>query len=227
MIKVFLIEPLTVFREALGVVLDRQPDMQIVGEAGSAADALRAIRLSGTAEMLVVVGLDADGPGELEGLRRIKQEFPTIPVLATAPSADNVSISHALFSGADSFVPQDREISELIDSIRRTADGEAVISTSRRRTSSPPQQSTAGERGARLTERELQVLQLAGAGLTARQIARELGVQERTVTTHLQHIYRKLRVSNRVAALRAASRAGILDPSSVGDEVLGRSSRGV
>jgi two-component system response regulator DevR len=225
MIRVFLIEPLTVFREALSRVLEGQPDMQIIGEAGSAADALPAIRLSGTAEVLVVVGLEADGPGEeLQSLRRIKQEFPTIFVLATAPSADNVTISHALFSGADSFLPQDREISELIDSIRRTADGEAVIVTSRRRTSHPSRPGSTGERGAQLTERELQVLRLAGAGLTARQIARELRVQERTVTTHLQHIYRKLRVSNRVAALRAASRAGILDPSSVGDDVHGRSS---
>jgi DNA-binding NarL/FixJ family response regulator len=226
MIKVFLVEPVTVFRGALSRVLEEQPDMRIVGEAESSADALLAIRLSGSTEIMVVIGLDSDGPGEeLQNLRRIKQEFPMIPVLATAPAADNVIISHALYSGADSFVPQDRDITELIDSIRRTADGEAVIATSRRKTTHGTPSGSDGH-GAQLTERELQVLRLAGAGLTARQIARELSVQERTVTTHLQHIYRKLRVSNRVAALRAATRAGILAPSSVGDDVLDRSRNG-
>jgi two-component system, NarL family, response regulator DevR len=222
MIKVFLVEPVNVYRGALSRALEGQHGIRIVGEAASAADALRAIRLSGTSDVLVVVSLDSEGPGEeLQNLRRIKQEFPMIPVLATAPAADNVIISHALYSGADSFLPQDRDITELIDSIRRTADGEAIIATSRRKTNHRGPSGGDGV-GAQLTERELQVLRLAGAGLTARQIARELSVQERTVTTHLQHIYRKLRVSNRVAALRAATRAGILGPSSVGDEVLGR-----
>jgi DNA-binding NarL/FixJ family response regulator len=222
MIKVFLVEPVTVYRGALSRVLAEQPDMRIVGEAESSADALLAIRLSGSTEIMVVIDLDSDGPGEeLQNLRRIKQEFPMIPVLATAPAADTVILSHALDSGADSFVPQDRDISELIDSIRRTADGEAVIATSRRKTTDGAPSGSDG-RGAQLTERELQVLRLAGAGLTARQIARELNVQERTVTTHLQHIYRKLRVSNRVAALRAATRAGILAASSAGDDVFGR-----
>jgi DNA-binding NarL/FixJ family response regulator len=223
MISVFLVAPLTVFRGALSTALGTLPDMRIDGESASTADTLRAIRRSTTTEMLVVVSLDSgEAREELLFVRRLKQEFPMIPVLATAPTADRDIISHALDSGVDSFVPHDRDLSVLIESIRRTAAGETVVATSKRRPTRGRQPPSIGARGTLLTPRELQVLRLVGAGLTARQIARELSLQERTVTTHLQHIYRKLRVSNRVAALRAASRAGILDPSPVGDDALGR-----
>jgi DNA-binding NarL/FixJ family response regulator len=224
MISVFLVAPLTVFRGALSTALGTLPDMRIDGESASTADTLRAIRTrSTTKKILVVVTLDAgEAREELLFVRRLKQEFPMVTVLATAPTADTDIISQALDSGVDSFVPQDRDLSELIESIRRTAAGETVVATSKRRPTRGRQSPSNGARGALLTNRELQVLRLVGAGLTARQIARELSLQERTVTTHLQHIYRKLRVSNRVAALMAASRAGILDPSPVGDDALGR-----
>jgi DNA-binding NarL/FixJ family response regulator len=224
MISVFLVAPLTVFRGALSRVLGALPDMRIASESASTADTLRAIRRSTTTEMLVVVSLDSgEAREELLFVRQLKQEYPMIPVLATAPTADRDIISHALDSGVDSFVPQDRELSELIESIRRTAGGETVVATSKRRPARGRQSPSIGTRRTLLTDRELQVLRLVGAGLTARQIARELSLQERTVTTHLQHIYRKLRVSNRVAALRAATRAGILAPSPVGDDAIGRS----
>jgi DNA-binding NarL/FixJ family response regulator len=223
MTSVFLVAPLTVFRGALSRVLGALPDMRIGGESASTADTLRAIRRSTTTDMLVVISLDSgEAREELLFVRQLKQEFPMIPVLATAPTADRDIISNALDSGVDSFVPQDRDLNELIESIRRTADGGTVVGTSKRRPRGRQSPST-GARGRLLTDRELQVLRLVGAGLTARQIARELSLQERTVTTHLQHIYRKLRVSNRVAALGAATRAGILDPSPVGDDAIGRS----
>ena len=110
MIRVFLIEPLTVFREALGVVLEGQPDMQIIGEAGSAADAIQAIRLSGTAEMMVVVGLDGGGPGKsfraCGGSSRSSRRSPSS---RRRPPPTTSSSPTRCISGADSFVPQDRE----------------------------------------------------------------------------------------------------------------------
>ena len=102
---------------------------------------------------------------------------------------------------------QRRDVSVLLDAIRLTAQGEAVITGLSRPTSDK-----AAESAFELTPRELQVLQLAAQGMTARQMARKLGVHERTVTTHLHHIYGKLGASNRVVALGEASRAGLLDP---------------
>src|SRR5204863_5185949 len=114
--------------------------------------------------------------------------------------ADDLAVSRALFAGADGFVDKDVPLTEFVDAVRRTAEGEMVLS-------GIPQGwlgkiADNVERGAStervLTDREVEVLSAAAEGLTAREIGQQLGVAERTVTTHLGRIYRKLGASGRV-----------------------------
>ena len=212
-INVVLVEPLAMLRGALRRVMDESPDIHVAGETDSAAEGLELVRHASEATNLVLVtSLAAAAPAEeVRLIRSVRREFPLVHVLVTSTSTDNVTISKALLFGADSFVAYDRDVSVLLEAIRLTAEGEAVITGSNRSGSTNgDKRSQEAERG--LTRREVQVLQLAAQGMTARQMARTLGVHERTVTTHLHHIYGKLGASNRVVALAEASRAGLLDP---------------
>jgi DNA-binding NarL/FixJ family response regulator len=210
---VILIEPHTMLRAALRHLLRGIPDLELVGEAGSPAEGLDIIRSqSPDPRTVVVVSVPSNDSVEpFELVRTIRDELPATPIVVTAGRGDKATISRALLVGADSFVPQTRGVSALLDAIRRTADGEMVISRSERAAGDEDGDRSARQERSVLTRRELQVLRVAAEGLTARQIARELGVHERTASTHLGHIYRKLGVSNRVAALAAASRSGLLD----------------
>ena len=101
---------------------------------------------------------------------------------------------------------------EFLQAIRRAADREMVLAVPA--SSAVGRSSTASSGGASsmssLTEREREVLVVAAEGLTARQIATQLGVRERTVTTHLARIYGKLGVGSRLAAIRMAARSGLV-----------------
>jgi NarL family two-component system response regulator LiaR len=208
-VGVMLIEPLNVPRAALRHFLDSVPDMHVIAEATSPREALRFLRGTSLEQgTVIVISLEPTTQAEaLNLIRRVHHDFPSVSVLVTASRADHLTLSRALFVGADSFVPQDRDLATLVDAIRRTADGENVITASRRSLVK------ANHSRSGLTERELQVLAVAAEGMTSRQMARTLGIQERTVSTHLGHIYRKLGSSNRAAAVIAATRAGLLDSS--------------
>jgi DNA-binding NarL/FixJ family response regulator len=132
--------------------------------------------------------------------------------VACGANADPLSISRALFSGADGFLDKSSDPVEFIGSLRRGASGETVLA-------GPPIEWVGAiaegiERRrlmqTTLTDREREILTVAAEGLTARQIASRLGVRERTVTTHLSRIYAKLGVETRAAAVRLATEAGLV-----------------
>ena len=123
-----------------------------------------------------------------------------------------MDVSRALFVGADGFVDKDADPAELVAGIRAAAAGEMVLAGI---PASWVGEIAAGidrslEATLVLTAREREVLNLLAEGLTARQMGARLGIRERTVTTHLSRIYRKLRANGRVSALSAAARAGLV-----------------
>ena len=133
-------------------------------------------------------------------------------LVASEPDIDGMAISQALFVGADSFVHKNTEPVRFLDAIRRTAAGQVVMEGLPRGTFGDLAETLDRQRAAEhiLTHREREVLFVAAEGLTARQIGRRLGVQERTVTTHLARIYRKLGANSRIGAIAAATRSGVL-----------------
>jgi DNA-binding NarL/FixJ family response regulator len=203
-----------VVRAALCLLIDGEPGMSVVDDTGDADEGLSLIRNRKRKERLVaVVSIGLAGDHDAFWLiRRIREEFPTVSVLACGANSDEMDVSRALFVGADGFVDKDADPAELVAGIRAAATGEMVLAGI---PASWVGEIAAGidrslESTLVLTSREREVLTLLAEGLTARQMGARLGIRERTVTTHLSRIYRKLRADGRVSALNAAARAGLV-----------------
>lgn len=216
-LAVALVDPFPVVRAGLALLIDACPDMDVVVEAGSADEALEALGRIRHRTVVVLVGLGLDG-GERDAywlIRTIRERHPGIAVLGCGARAGVMSISRALFVGADGYVDENADPHEFLQALRDSARGEMVLV-------GPPSEwvrkiaqglERRGEAEARLTGREHQVLTMAAEGLTAREIGERLGVRERTVTTHLGRIYSKLGVGTRVGAVRAATASGLVSVS--------------
>jgi DNA-binding NarL/FixJ family response regulator len=220
-LDVVVVDPLAVVRAGLGMLIGDQPDMRVLAEAGSADECLGAVRRTRRSRPVVLVGLGL--PGERDSLWLIgtlRERYPLATILASGAGADASTISRGLLSGADGYLDKDVDPAEFLQAIRRAARGEVVLAGAptdwvgsladgidRRR-----------HLESRLTRREQEVLKVAAQDLTAREIARQLGVRERTVTTHLSRIYGKLGVNSRVGAVIEAARSGLLTVGSKADE---------
>jgi DNA-binding NarL/FixJ family response regulator len=217
---VVLVDAPQVVRAGIALLLSTQPDMEVLVEEGQAAAGLGAIRkLRRRRGVVAMVGLGLTGEQDSFWLiRALRDYLPSLPILACASQVDDAVVSRALFAGADGFVDKDARPDQFLDAVRRTAAGEIVLA-------GLPEGMLAAEAaevphvdGAKplLTERELEVLKVASLGLTARQIGNRLGVRERTVTTHLSRIYKKLGAGSRVAAIALATRSGLVSMNGPG-----------
>jgi two-component system, NarL family, response regulator DevR len=197
----------------MSMLIDHCPEMAVLAEAGSADEAIDAIEGVGRSQVVVVIGTSLGGGHDAFWLiREIRRRFPTLSILGCGARADAMSISRALFVGADGFVDKGLDPRDFLQSIREAASGELVLSG--------PSGAIVGaiadgidrrrDIESMLTEREREVLTVAAEGLTARQIGERLGVRERTITTHLARIYGKLGVGSRVGALRVAATSGMV-----------------
>jgi DNA-binding NarL/FixJ family response regulator len=216
---VVVVDPLPVVRAGLRLLIEDRPDLEVLDEAGTAEQGLEAIGRIRRSRVIVLVGLGLTGEHDSYWLiRMLRQRFPTHAILGCGANADPTAISRALFVGADGFVDKNIDPVDFLQSLRAAAAGDMVLAT-------PASSSALGEIAEgierrreveiKLTDREREVLVVAAEGLTARQIATRLGVRERTVTTHLARIYGKLGVGNRLAAIRLATRSGLVSAGSV------------
>jgi two-component system, NarL family, response regulator DevR len=213
---VIVVDPLPVVRASLALLIDDQPDIDVLAQAGSIDDALGVIGTIGRAGVAVLVDIGFEGDHDSYWfIRAIRERFPDHVVVACGAHAGPVSISLALFSGAEAFLDKSSEPADFIRSLRMGATGEMVLA------GAPTEWIGAVAEGidcrrlveTALTDREREVLSGAAEGLTARQIASRLGMRERTVTTHLSRIYGKLGVRTRIAAVRLATGAGLVSMS--------------
>ena len=211
---VIVVEPLAVVRAGLALLIDQEPDLEVLASVGDPDEALAAIARSRRARMIALVALGLDGVRDASWLiREIRDRYPTHAVLAVGADADPTGISRALFVGADGFVDKEVEPEAFIMAIRQVRERETVL------VGPPPvaigmiadRIERRRDIDALLTPREREVLTIAAEGLTAKQIAHRLGVSERTVTTHLGRIYGKLGVGGRLAAVRLAARSGLVN----------------
>ena len=218
---VVVVDPILTARAGTRLLVESQQDMEVLGEAAWADEGLQAvrrIRRRGRVAVLVSLGLT----GEHDSfwlIREIRERCPHNVILAFGVSPARIAISRALFVGADGYLDSSTEPEEFLDGVRRALEGQVVLTGLpldclgpiaegvERQCDEPP-----------LTSREREVLSIAAEGLTAREIGLRLGVAERTVTTHLAHIYGKLGVGGRVEAITEAARAGLVTVGWVGDD---------
>jgi len=213
---VVVVDPLAVVRAGLGMLIGDTPDMQVLAEASSVDECLEAVRRIRRSRLVVLVGLGL--PGERDSLWLIgtlRERYPFATILASGAESDATTISRGLFMGADGYVDKDVDPAEFLQAIRQAARGEVVLAGAPADWAGSLADGI--DRGryieTRLTRREQEVLKVAAGDMTAREIARHLGVRERTVTTHLGRIYGKLGVNSRVGAVIEAARSGLVTVS--------------
>ena len=203
-IRVVVADDHPVVRDGIRGMLERDPRMAVVGEAGDGREAVALVRATNPDLVLMDLRMPGgDGVSAIRELRATDSTRPRILVLTTYDT--DRDIHAAIDAGADGYLLKATSRTELVDAVVRAAAGQSVLAASAARSL------VERNRTATLTERELQVLAAIARGGTNQEVARELLVSEATVKTHLLHVYPKLGVRDRAAAVRVAFQRGLLD----------------
>lgn len=204
-IRIVIVDDHLVVREGLKGILAGQPDFAVVGEAEDGAE---GVRLAADLEPDVVL-LDLRMPN-VDGVSAIKQmraQNVAARVLVLTTYDSDADIVPAIESGATGYLLKDAPRAELFRAIRATARGESVLAPAVASRLMTRMRAPAQEQ---LSAREIEVLQLVAKGLSNREIGRQLHISKATVKTHLIHIFGKLSVSDRTAAVTVALERGII-----------------
>jgi DNA-binding NarL/FixJ family response regulator len=212
-IKIMLAEDHVLVREGTKEMLDREEDMEVVAEAG---DGEEAVRLAQELDLdIVIMDIALPKLNGIEATRQIKEISPGTAVLVLTAYDDDEYVFALLEAGAAGYLLKDVSTDELVEAIRAVQAGESmlhpaiarkVVNRFSRRVEPEREEAPFEE----LTEREIEVLQLAGKGITNREIADRLSISHRTVQAHLSHIFNKLGVGSRTEAVVYALRKGLL-----------------
>jgi two-component system response regulator DevR len=206
-VSVLIVDDHGLVREGLRTVLQEEPGIEVVGEAGRAAEAIALVgELAPDVVVLDIRLPDRDGVTIVEELRRAS---PTTRVLLCSGSPDGSMLFNAAGSGADGFVAKEAPNDEIVDAVRRIADGSAVVGHRSAGVMFKGLQDHATDLAKleRLSARERQILRLLGHGMTNREIAAQLLISEKTARNHVSRILRKLAVRGRTEAALLATRA--------------------
>jgi DNA-binding NarL/FixJ family response regulator len=220
MIRILLVDDQALVRAGFRMILDAEPEMEVVGEASDGREAVDQVHALSPDVVLMDIRMpELDG---LEAARRILSsttngDAPKILMLTTFDLDEYVY--EALRAGASGFLLKDTPPEQLVGAIHVIANGEALLSPSiTRRVISEfvkgtgPKPQAQFPRLQELTARELEVLQLIAKGYSNAEIARALFVSETTVKTHVARILMKLQLRDRVQAVVLAYEAGVVQP---------------
>jgi DNA-binding NarL/FixJ family response regulator len=204
-IKVLLVDDHELIRQGLRRAFERDGDFEVVGEAGSVADARRLVGMSGPDVMILDVRLP-DGNG-LEATRKFRADNPELGIVILTMYAGDDQLFEALEAGASAFVPKNSPSEDVVAAARHAASSPRAftandLADAMKRRLSPS--------GPQLSPREREVLGLLADGLGVAQISRQLYISESTTKTHISKLYEKLGAGNRAQALMTALRLGLL-----------------
>jgi DNA-binding NarL/FixJ family response regulator len=209
--KVLICDDQAIIRDGIELLLRLEKDIEVVG---SAANGYEGIRLAEQHQPdLVLMDLKMPQMNGIEATHQISQQFPAIKVLVLTTFDDDEWLFDALRAGAAGYLLKDTPREDLVKAIRGTVEGKTymdplvagrIVEQAIDQATQPPTQISGN-----LTERELAVLQLLAAGLSNRDIARELNLSKGTVRNHISAIYRKLEVNDRTQAALIAIRHGL------------------
>ena len=204
-VRVLVVDDHPVVRSGLRALLEGQDDLEVAGEAADGAQALAAV----AADPPDVVLLDLRMP-VVDGvtvIERLRDSSPQVRVLVLTTYDADADIVRAVDAGATGYLLKDAPREELFRAVRAAARGEPVLAPA---VAARLMRRTAASSLPTPTDRELDVLGLVAQGLTNRAIARRLRVSEATVKTHLVHVFAKLGVDDRTAAVTTALERGLL-----------------
>lgn len=205
-IKVFVLDDHEIVRRGLAEVLRGQADVKIVGEAGTAAEALS--RISATMPDVAVVDLRLPDGSGIDVCREIRARHPSVHCLILTSIDDEAAIVAAVIAGADGYVLKQIRGPSLIDAIRRVAAGESLLdaSVTAQVLNHLREEQQADERLGALNIQERRILNLIADGLTNREIGQRLFLAEKTIKNNVSGVLNKLGMQRRTqAAVYAAN----------------------
>lgn len=214
-IRVLIVDDHTIVRAGIRLLLQAEPDIEVVGEAGSVQEVLAQMDTFKPDVILMDVAMP--GASGIEATREIKRRWPHVQVLALTMHRSDDYFFRMLEAGAAGYVLKGADPGDLITAVRTVHRGEVYLDPSmakklvvdylqrvRRGEVTPPY--------ANLTDREMEVLRLIAEGHTTDKISQLLGVSPHTVQTHRRAIMEKLHLHDRVELVKYAIRRGLIEP---------------
>ncbi|HEV2990739.1 MAG TPA: response regulator transcription factor [Candidatus Angelobacter sp.] len=191
---VFLVDDHPIVRQGLTLLINQEPDLAVCGEAEEMHSALQAI--PAMKPDIIIVDISLHGPDGLELLKHVRMKVPSLPVLILSMHDESVYAERALRAGANGYIMKQEATEKVLVALRRILSGEIYVSdrianSMQRhyvRGANPSEHSSIAE----LTDRELEVFRLIGAGHGTREIADELHLSVKTVESYQAHIKEKL-----------------------------------
>jgi DNA-binding NarL/FixJ family response regulator len=192
--RIFIVDDHPIVREGLTLMMNRQPDLMVCGEAEEAAGALQAI--STTHPDFLIIDISLNGPDGLDLLKNIRVRFPGIPVLILSMHDESIYAERALRAGAQGYIMKQEASEKVLFAVRQILEKKVYVSD-RIANRMLQQYITGADSGknspvAILSDRELEVFRLIGEGHSTRKIAEELHLSVKTVESYQAHIKDKL-----------------------------------
>jgi two-component system response regulator DevR len=211
-IKVGIVDDHPILCQGLRALLDREPDMRVVGDAGTERSALTMVAQARPDVVLIDLKLTVDGGCEGLGLcGKVAGRFPESRILVLTTFADEWLIREAIRQGAKGYVVKDVDLSELIQAIRAIYKGESAFdSHSASAVMRWLRHEPDTEASAQITPREREILGMLAHGLTNVAIGERLDIADTTVKFHVTNLMHKLGVKRRAEAVYAASKLGLI-----------------
>jgi len=212
-IRILLADDHSILREGLRMLLDRQSEFEVVGDASNGRE---AVEMAGSLEPdVVIMDLAMPGLNGIEATRRIISRNAHTAVVILSMHSDESYILRSLKAGARAFLLKDSLKSDLIDAIRAAVQGKSFFSPKVSQVLKEDYVNELEARGSEdtwelLTDREREILQLVAEGKTNKEIANELNISPYTIDTHRSHILQKLNLHSAPELILYAVRKGII-----------------
>lgn len=207
--KVLVVDDHPIVREGLAQMINREPDLSVCGDA---ADMQKAVQLTDALKPdILIVDISLNGPDGLDLLKHIRAQDPGLPVLVLSMHDESIYAERALRAGANGYIMKQEATDNVLDALRRILNREVYVSP--RVANKMLQQFVGATHSDKshssvddLSDRELEVLRLIGAGHGTRQIAEELHLSVKTVETYQAHLKEKLALRNARELVQFATR---------------------
>ena len=217
-IRTLIVDDHALFRRGLEMVLESEPDIELVGEASDGEEAVS--KAGDSLPDVILMDIRMPRSSGIEACRALKDVAPSAKIVMLTISDEEEDLFEAIRAGASGYLLKDIPLDEVADTVRVVYGGQSLINPSmagklltefaalaRRDQQEPPQQVPAP----RLTDREIQVLRLVARGMNNRDIAKELFISENTVKNHVRNILEKLQIHSRMEAVMVAVREKLIE----------------
>jgi DNA-binding NarL/FixJ family response regulator len=211
-VGVFIADDYELVRYALRTLLEAEPDVVVVGEAGDAEHTIEGCRTARPA--VLVLGLRMPVASGADVCRAVRSCSPETAVIVLSSSEDEDEVFGALDAGACGYILKDTTPERVVEAVRCVATGQSVFGSTVAERIAADHAHHGGHTDAHdLSEREVEVLKLMARGLSNKEIGRSLWIGESTVKTHVSHILHKLDSADRTQAVVAAVKRGLVSLS--------------